>query len=206
MTDDRSLERAARSFIEAGRDRAHLDRAVEAALLRIEPAPARTGSPDPVEDAPIDDYSSAPCSSRRCRRALVGGGLYSSSGCPPAHLPVDRDPAPTATAVIAPTPSASSSSAAGPGPSDYTGPSGLDRLRALGRLQTAQRRPSTPTVARSGSSRPMGLASTSSHLETQSARPGPTSGRMGTRSSSTHGPRAPPRSGERNRGRPAGTA
>ena len=38
MNDDRSLERAARSFIEAGPTQAP-DRAVEAALLRIETTP-----------------------------------------------------------------------------------------------------------------------------------------------------------------------
>ena len=48
MTDDRSLERAARSWIEAGPTRAP-DRAVEAALLRIETDTTGTGSPDPVE-------------------------------------------------------------------------------------------------------------------------------------------------------------
>ena len=51
MTDDRSLERAARSWIEAGPTRAP-ERAVEAALSRIETRHTRTGPPGPVEDQP----------------------------------------------------------------------------------------------------------------------------------------------------------
>ena len=51
MTDDRSLERAARSWIEAGPTRAP-DRVVEAALHLIDNDTTRAGLPDPVEDPP----------------------------------------------------------------------------------------------------------------------------------------------------------
>ena len=63
MTDDRSLERAARSWLEVGPTQAP-DRAVEAALLRIETTPQERDSARPVEVAQ-DDH---PCPRRRGRR------------------------------------------------------------------------------------------------------------------------------------------
>jgi Tol biopolymer transport system component len=118
MTDDRSLERAARSFIEAGPTQAP-DRAVEAALLRIESTPQERDLRIPWR------FQSMTTPARIAVAAVLGvllvagavslfGRLGQSSVGVPGPSP--SSPAP-ASPIASPTPG---SSAAGP-PPDYKG-------------------------------------------------------------------------------------
>ena len=74
MTDDRSLERAARSWIEAGPTQAP-DRAVEAALLRIETTTGTGSGARPVEVA-RDEYPVRVAAAAVIGGLAIGGALF----------------------------------------------------------------------------------------------------------------------------------
>jgi len=115
MTDDRSLERAARSFIEAGPTQAP-DRAVEAALLRIESTPQERDLRVPWR------FPSMTIPARIAAVAILGalllGGALSIFGGIGRPSVVVTVPSPTPTA--APSLKASAKPQAKPAP-DYTG-------------------------------------------------------------------------------------
>ena len=116
MTDDRSLERAARSFIEAGPTQAP-DRAIEAALLLIETTPQERDLRVPWR------IPSMITPARVAVAALVGVLLVGAAayyferpGQPAVGVP---GPSPAATA--SPNASAVPTSSAAGGPTDYAG-------------------------------------------------------------------------------------
>ena len=116
MTDDRSLERAARSFIEAGPTQAP-DRAIEAALLLIETTPQERDLRVPWR------IPSMTTPARVAVAALVGVLLVGAAayyferpGQPAVGVP---GPSPAATA--SPNASAVPTSSAAGGPTDYAG-------------------------------------------------------------------------------------
>ena len=94
MTDDRSLERAARSWIEAGPTQAP-DRAVEAALLRIETTPQERDLRIPWRFAQMTTPARV-AAAAVIGVLLVGGVLLYAGGRPANDLPVIT-PTPTAT-------------------------------------------------------------------------------------------------------------
>ncbi|MFL5643527.1 MAG: hypothetical protein ACJ771_14420 [Chloroflexota bacterium] len=113
MTDDRSLERAARSWIEVGPTRAP-SRAVEAALLRIETTPQERALRIPWR------FTNMPIYARVAGAAVVGvllvGGavyLFSPGGRSNVGAPL---PSPTTVSTPHPSPSASASEALGAAP------------------------------------------------------------------------------------------
>jgi TolB protein len=115
MTDDRSLERAARSFIEAGPTQAP-DRAVEAALLKIETTPQERDLRIPRR------FPSMTTLARLAVAAvlgvlLVGGAIY-YFGMPGG--PTVGGPGPGPSPSAPPSPTSSSSPSAAVGPLDYT--------------------------------------------------------------------------------------
>ena len=116
MNDDRSLERAARSFIEAGPTQAP-DRAVEAALLRIETTPQERDLRIPWRFPPMT------IPARLAAVAILGAlllgalSLFGGVGRPSAVGPAAS---PSATAATTLAPSAGLRSPAGL-PPDYTG-------------------------------------------------------------------------------------
>jgi hypothetical protein len=104
MTDDRSLERAARSWIEVGPTRAP-DEAVEAALVRIETTPQERDwlpwrFPDMSPILRTAALAVAVIALGATSIALWGG---SGIGGPPAATP-SPSPSPTAPASVRPTP------------------------------------------------------------------------------------------------------
>jgi hypothetical protein len=111
MTDDRSLERAARSWLEAGPTQAP-DRAVEAALLRIETTPQERDLRIPWR------FTAMPMSARVAAAAVIGvllvGGavyLFSPGGRSGVGAP---GPSPSAVATPGTTPSPEASRAIAP--------------------------------------------------------------------------------------------
>jgi Tol biopolymer transport system component len=117
MTDDRSLERAARSFIEAGPTQAP-DRAVEAALLLIETTPQERDLRIPWRIPSMT--TPARVAAAAILGALLFGGAVSLLGGVGRSTVVAPASTPTATAVTSATPSASAPTSAGV-PPDYTG-------------------------------------------------------------------------------------
>jgi dipeptidyl aminopeptidase/acylaminoacyl peptidase len=116
MTDDRSLERAARSFIEAGPTQAP-DRAVEAALLRIETTPQERDLRIPWR------FPSMTTPARLAVAALVGvllvGGGFYFFGKPSQPAVGGPGPSPSASAPASPASSPSPTSSAAGSPPDY---------------------------------------------------------------------------------------
>ena len=141
MTDDRSLERAARSWIEVGPTQAP-DRAVEAALLRIDTTPQERDLRIPWRFPTMTI-----CPPRRAAIVgvvLVGGAVCSSadpvsrtSACPARHRPAGLVPRVTGRQHPAPTARAG---AHGPRPTARgsfrrrTAPSSSDPTGRAGRL------------------------------------------------------------------------
>jgi len=117
MTDDRSLERAARSFIEAGPTQAP-DRAVEAALLRIQATPQERDLWIPWR-IPSMTIPARIAAVAILGALLLGGALslFGGFGRPAVVVPAAS---PSATAATTPAPSASARSSAGV-PPDYSG-------------------------------------------------------------------------------------
>ena len=117
MTDDRSLERAARSFIEAGPTQAP-DRAVEAALLQIETTSQERDLRIPWR------FPTMSIPARIAAVAILGavllGGALSLFGGVGRPSVVGPAASPSATAATTPVPSASVRSSAGV-PPDYSG-------------------------------------------------------------------------------------
>lgn len=115
MTDDRSLERAARSFIEAGPTQAP-DRAVEAALLRIETTPQERDLRIPWR------FPSMTTPARLAVAAAVGvllasGAIYYFGG---PSQPAVGGPGPSPSATPPASPKATAKPQSSPAP-DYTG-------------------------------------------------------------------------------------
>ena len=89
MTDDRSLERAARSWLENGPTQAP-DRAVEAALLRIETTPQERDLAVPVE---VPNMPTSPLAAAAVIGVLaVGGALLVLGGSPQPVVVPPLDP------------------------------------------------------------------------------------------------------------------
>ena len=111
MTDDRSLERAARSWFEAGPTQAP-DRAVEAALLRIDTTPQERDLRVPRR-LPKMSIPTRVAAAAAIGVLAVGGALF-MLGRPGQS--VVGGPSPTPTSATSPTPGPTPSQAAAPSP------------------------------------------------------------------------------------------
>ena len=196
MTDDRSLERAARSWLEAGPTQAP-DRAVEAALLRIETTPQERDLRIPWRFPPMTTPARV-AAAAVIGVLLVGGAFYYFGS--PANRP---SAGPDQSASTAASPVASASRRHRAGAVRLRRPAGLDRLRALRAGARRLDHAVDPTGARSGSSMPTASGLHELRPAARRGKASPTSRRTGPRSSSSSST-APPRSGRLDRGRPAG--
>ena len=107
MTDDRSIERAARSWLEAGPTRAP-DDAILAALNRIDTTPQERDWPSPLADVWERLARQAVPAVAALAIVLLGGWLVFQRG-PGPEPAVSPPPSPTASASPSAPPSASSS-------------------------------------------------------------------------------------------------
>ena len=112
MTDDRSIERAARTWLERGPNQAP-ERAVQAALLRIESTPQERDWHWPWSGLRIDRRVGATVAIAVIAIALVGGSTLLPAG---PKLGPTAQPAPTASPSARATPQSSASPSAGATP------------------------------------------------------------------------------------------
>ena len=114
MTDDRSLERAARSWIEAGPTHAP-DQAVEAALLLIETTPQERDLRIPWRLPKM--FTPARLAMAAVAGVLLLGGVFFTLGR--SNQPVVGEPAPSASPAPSQSPSGAPSPGASPASLDY---------------------------------------------------------------------------------------
>jgi hypothetical protein len=121
MTDDRSLERAARSWLEEGPARAP-ERTVQAALERIERTSQERDRPLPLGDLWVRLTSRAIGATAMLAVVILAGVLLLQRGPEPGPA-VSPSPSQSASAALSPTATASATPLPSPsGPSDAGGP------------------------------------------------------------------------------------